>query len=424
MQQQFVHSPTRFQQVSRILTLIGTPNNYDQYQSIRALIVLDEVLVEVSSESSIWPSEFARMLREASIKLWDPILRDLEHDAQAVAVKFLIIGLIDVVGKPLMMAYPLWLICEQALLLVQSVKVPNTQPGHENETTVTVTSLLRGINSSMIVKVVKALLLLFLVQRFIVILELLKGAGHACIAIGVGLYAVTLQSSTMKKFAIVLAQNLTKLNSFTEQFGAAEQSLYNTLGINANPGPNPGTAGVSIGASASNSVNASLNYSTTGAGSSTNQHVRNQSGSDGVVNASEYLNNSGRSSSQRGNLEIEPQQRVEIISESRQNTSVGGIGIDSVGNGLYSNPGSVRIPIAQAVGSSSSSSSNSGQHSRHFTDNIPIAVAFAVPASGQVTANGESDDSSPSAPSIEHLYSDDVTTNGATGDNGVRRRKF
>jgi hypothetical protein len=224
-------SPTRYQQLSRLIALMtdDTAAGAEPRHPVHLLLAVDEVWKEVRAEAGLWPSALAGRLSVASSSLWSPILTELRDDAQSLSFKFLAVGLVDAVGKPLLLAYPLWLICEQALKLVQAVEVPPTHKGGA----ATAGAVLSGVNASVVVQITKAVLLLFLVQKFISLLELFSGAGQACLVVGACLYGVTTSPDLLKKFAPALVQHLGLLASFLARLGQAEKSLYRSVGVDA-----------------------------------------------------------------------------------------------------------------------------------------------------------------------------------------------
>jgi len=241
MSQRKILAPTRYQQVSRIITLMGSPhgNEGSPQHPVHLLLEMDEVCREVAAEAGLWPSDLAAYLQGASTALWAPILTDLKTDTQSLAIKFLAVGLVDVVGKPLLLAYPLWLIVEQALKLVQAVEAP--QDGGAPVTTAA--NALQNVNATVIMQVVKAVLLLFVVQKFIALLELFSGAGQVCLLVGVGLHAATLNTPMLKQLSPALVQHLGMLAGFLDRLGKAEQAMHRAVNGGGAPGASA-TAGL------------------------------------------------------------------------------------------------------------------------------------------------------------------------------------
>lgn len=230
MTSRWVLSPSRFHQLCRLMAILEDPE-YESKHPVHGLLELDEICIEVHSEASVWQSDFGKLLQNSNQNLWRPVLKQLRGDAQSIATKFAVIGLIDVIGKPLLLVYPLWLILEQALALVQKTKLPEaiSRNPNGNHQGISVSAILGQVDALVIMQLVKAFTLLFIVQKFMTLLQMFTGAGHVCLLLGIGLFGVTMNERVLKQCSPVLVSHLSILSDLMTQYQVAEKAFLSSL---------------------------------------------------------------------------------------------------------------------------------------------------------------------------------------------------
>ena len=227
---------------------------------------VDELICEIN----FWKSELSKLLTNTSNVLWRPILIDMKVSVTSISSKLIVVGLVDMIGKPLLMLYPVWMLCQQVLIIVNNLKLNKVQngtgagtgrvTGAGAGTGVTLTEDFlssRGLNIQVIFQLIKAILLLVVISKFIKILELFQGIGTICVALGTGLYALSLNEVYFKKYIPVIAPNIMLLHSMMDQVIQLESMIEsNVTGM----GMGMGMGGV--GDNTMNNTNNSTNSNT------------------------------------------------------------------------------------------------------------------------------------------------------------------
>jgi len=71
---------------------------------------VDELICEINNEGGFWKSELSKLLTNTSNVLWRPILIDMKVSVTSISSKLIVVGLVDMIGKPLLMLYPVWML--------------------------------------------------------------------------------------------------------------------------------------------------------------------------------------------------------------------------------------------------------------------------------------------------------------------------
>ncbi len=177
---------------------------------------LDKLSDEISSNGGLWESKFGKLLRTSSNKLWQPILLDVQCSLRTIGGNLLCLGMVEVVGRPVMMLYPIYLVC-----------VESTQIAKEFETQ-------RRITPQSILQIAKIFSLLLIGYQLITILSMYTGLGYTCLGLGLCALATASSNSLSKMAAPVLAPHLARLDGMLSQLSRLENVAVNGLNNTGN----------------------------------------------------------------------------------------------------------------------------------------------------------------------------------------------
>jgi hypothetical protein len=173
---------------------------------------IDALIKEINSRPYWTKSSLARSLESAVDKQWRPIVADNRMALQSVGAKLAAIGLVEVVGRPAVMLYPLWLLVQQVLTIVRQIE-------HK-----------QSISPSTVVAVVKALLLLYVSSYLMALMAAYQGMGYTCLALGGLALSTSVSDSTVKAASPILAPHLTHIDAFIERLQSLEAVAMNAMG--------------------------------------------------------------------------------------------------------------------------------------------------------------------------------------------------
>ena len=109
----------RFSQVRKLLYLVTDSSNSS---TAGTLLEIDEIVREIKSEGGWFKSELATNLEVSVNKQWQPILSDTKRALQDSGSKLAVIGLIQMIGRPMIMLYPIWLIVQEIIMITKSIE--------------------------------------------------------------------------------------------------------------------------------------------------------------------------------------------------------------------------------------------------------------------------------------------------------------
>tara|TARA_A100001015_G_C14523212_1_gene531203 strand:- start:78 stop:419 length:342 start_codon:yes stop_codon:yes gene_type:complete len=64
---------------------------------------------EIDSKKQMFPSELSKHLTRILNRQWHPILKDMRRGLTSIGTKFLGLGMVEIIGRPLIILYPLGL---------------------------------------------------------------------------------------------------------------------------------------------------------------------------------------------------------------------------------------------------------------------------------------------------------------------------
>lgn len=180
------------------------------------LYSIDRLIDNINQSNSLfsWKSKLSTLLKNFSNKQWQPILLDTQVGLRSMGGNLICLGMVEVVGRPVVMLYPLYLVAMEGLKLTNEIEV-------------------RGrITPDVIIRVIKIVALLLLGFQLITILSMYPGLGYSCLLIG-GV-AVTLAASDelTKTIAPVMAPHLFHLDLIFDRLQRAEMMAMNALNGN------------------------------------------------------------------------------------------------------------------------------------------------------------------------------------------------
>lgn len=181
------------------------------------LYSIDRLIDNINNQSNSlfsWKSKLSTLLKTFSNKQWQPILLDTQVGLRSMGGNLICLGMVEVVGRPVVMLYPLYLVAMEGLKLTNEIEV-------------------RGrITPDIIIRVIKIVALLLIGFQLITILSMYAGLGYSCLLIG-GV-AVTLAASDelTKTIAPVMAPHLFNLDMIFYRLQRAEVMAMNALNGN------------------------------------------------------------------------------------------------------------------------------------------------------------------------------------------------
>ena len=128
-------------------------------------------------------------------------------DLQMIAGRLVIVGAIECIARPILLAWPLWRLMSEAIQLIRAIDEK------------------KGQTPVVIVQLLKSLLLLFAVMQLIRYLEIFRGAGYACGVFGLLLLFIQSQDYLLKPYVLALAENLSILSNIMEQVHMIELKM-------------------------------------------------------------------------------------------------------------------------------------------------------------------------------------------------------
>ena len=127
---------------------------------------MDALVYDISRTRTFWKSKFSTLLQTSVAKQWQPILLDMQAGLRTIGGNLLCLGLVEVIGRPVMMLYPIYIVCMESLQLIS-----------EFETT-------KRISHQSILKIFKILVYLFISFQLMALLSMYTGLGYSCLLLG------------------------------------------------------------------------------------------------------------------------------------------------------------------------------------------------------------------------------------------------
>lgn len=178
------------------------------------LYSIDRLIDNIHSQRTsfqLWKSKLSTLLQTCSNKQWQPILLDTQAGLRSVGGNLICLGMVEVVGRPVVMLYPIYLVVLEALKITNEIEA-------------------RGrVSPDIIVRVVKIICLLLVGFQLISILSMYTGLGYSCLLIG-GVAVVLASSDELtKSIAPVVAPHLANVDMLFNRLQQIESVTMQTL---------------------------------------------------------------------------------------------------------------------------------------------------------------------------------------------------
>ena len=228
--------PSRYDQLKHLLdTLLSNPDDNVQDElavnNHPALILnrIETIIVEIENNSGygLWRSSLATSLSRAVKKQWHPILSDTQKSLQLVGSKLLALGIVEVIGRPLIMLYPIYIISQDALQIITELNLQREELS---------VNTLTQIPPGKYFLIIKAFLLLWACFQFMSILSMFHSIGYTCLIIGCLSMFISVSDERTKSVAPFLSTHMKHLDKVIQFLSMIEKKMMNSF--NSNPSRN------------------------------------------------------------------------------------------------------------------------------------------------------------------------------------------
>jgi hypothetical protein len=229
MIERVVLEPKRFKQIDNIIHILLL-REYPHHLSVN-LLELDVICKDILSEGGFWRSEFGTLLQASLQDAWRPVLLYMRGKCMDIGSKLFMIGLVDSIGRPLMMLYPLYLTTHQVLKLLQNVNIGANLERLERTD--------RNENILItILQLIKALCLLFAVSKILIIFEYMTSIGTSCLFFGIILNVLPFSEELLKRSTPLIVPQFAAVDNIIEKLNYGEHFISDWYKINDNNASN------------------------------------------------------------------------------------------------------------------------------------------------------------------------------------------
>ena len=220
----------RFIQIQQLLLhLSPSSSSFSCAHEHPALVLtaVDRLVEEIKRERSLWPSELATSLDSAAQKQWIPILHDHRVLLHNIGGKAVLFGIVEIIGRPVIMLYPVYLLSVEITRLAGKLGV--TQSLLEQGAAGARHIDWRRLSVSDGLQIAKLVAMCWAVFQVLTVLSAYTGLGYSCL--GVGFAALTLASNDalLKQYTPALAPHIASVGRLMDQACALEQSVLLAL---------------------------------------------------------------------------------------------------------------------------------------------------------------------------------------------------
>lgn len=191
------------------------------------LFSVDRIVEEIKRERSLWPSELASTLDVAAQKQWMPILHDhrvLLHNIGGKAVMF---GLVEIIGRPVIMLYPVYLLSVEVTRLAGKLGV--TQSLMEQGAAGARQVDWRRLSFIDGLQIAKLVAMCWAVFQALTVLSAYTGLGYSCLGVGFAALALASNDVLLKQYTPAMAPHIATVARLLEQAYAMEQGVMLAL---------------------------------------------------------------------------------------------------------------------------------------------------------------------------------------------------
>jgi hypothetical protein len=220
--------PSRYDQLKNLLDILLHNNDANDQETNHPAHILCKIElliddVDRNSGFGIWKSSLAGSLRRAVKKQWDPILKDTQKALHFVGSKLLMLGVVEVIGRPLIMLYPLYVISTDCLQVISDMNLQQ-----EELTMRTISQIPPG----KFLLIVKAFMLLWASFQVITILSMFNSIGYSCLIIGSLSLFLSVSDERTKQVAPFLSMHLKHVDKVIDFLSVIENKMMNSFNTN------------------------------------------------------------------------------------------------------------------------------------------------------------------------------------------------
>ena len=208
--------PSRFNQIQAILRVLsesdvsqGTKEHASHpYHSLKKI---ETIIVSINREGGLWKSKLSKALEDGVSKQWAPIIADHQQALLSIGGKLCILGLVEAVGRPIIMLYPLFIISKELLKISSEIDVK------------------KKVSMNSIMQIVKMAVMLFCVVQLLGILSMYTGLGYTCFGLGCGALLVSSNDELTKSSVPMMAPHMVSISLFLDQLYKLESAAVGAL---------------------------------------------------------------------------------------------------------------------------------------------------------------------------------------------------
>ena len=198
---------SRFSQIETLLRILsGSDSSHVSPGSAEisnhpyhSLIKIERLIVDINREGGMWKSKLSTALQQGVKKQWEPIIGDHQRALSSIGGKLCMLGLVEAVGRPIVMLYPLFLVAQEALKIASEIEVK------------------KNISVRSIMQIAKMLVMLLGVGQLSGILSMYTGLGYTCLALGCVALFISSNDELTKSAVPVLAPHMVNINLFMDR---------------------------------------------------------------------------------------------------------------------------------------------------------------------------------------------------------------
>ena len=208
--------PSRFNQIQSLLRVLsesdvsqGTREHASHpYHSLKKI---ETIIVSINREGGLWKSKLSKALEDGVSKQWAPIIADHQQALLSIGGKLCILGLVEAVGRPIIMLYPLFIISKELLKISSEIDVK------------------KKVSMNSVMQVIKMAVMLFCVVQLLGILSMYTGLGYTCFGLGCGALLVSSNDELTKSSVPVMAPHMVSISLFLDQLYKLESAAVGAL---------------------------------------------------------------------------------------------------------------------------------------------------------------------------------------------------
>lgn len=186
----------------------GDNNSASVIHPANVLFTIDRVQNDINGHSMLWESKLSKLLRACSRKQWQPILLDTQSSLRSIGGSLIALGMVEVVGRPVVMLYPVYMVIMQALKLSKEIEM--------NHNRITVQQYLQ---------IFKIGVYFAFAYLLLTVLAMYTGLGYTCLLIGGGSVLVASNDEFTKQAAPVIAPHMVNIDLMLGQLHRLEGAV-------------------------------------------------------------------------------------------------------------------------------------------------------------------------------------------------------